>query len=754
MPTPSPPIPLKDHCSVINNNTLYVYSPEAFQSIPLREGGEWTTLAKGASVTGATCVHAVPAGDASNAALYVVGGSAKSSTTEYAGLQRYSFSQKKWENVTPVAPVTKNRQHHAATYLDSSSSILIYAGSQNGDSFPSSQTFAISTQSPFDVRAFSSDAPPVVEPTLLPWNSSHAVMLGGDPQNKRIYTFSPDDGWQALNVNLTDGLKDRSQMQSILVDGADGSRVLQTFDMATSPNTVTRTVLLNANGQPARTGEQVGNPTSSSSTSSSTTQRPTKRRRRDLVLSDWPAYNNTLAPKATRTGFSLAHDPNGLTVISGGNDQEPLTIFDQNANGWVDPARLFTGKGTQSTSTTSSSSTSSPAASSSAANSDAEATAANKARTLKILGATLGSIFGVAALLMIILLLLRCLRRRKEAQRRQRPNGFPADPKDRLSFADQGASYMREAGGSLGLGRAHDPLTNSMAITSAPAGPSRSVFDNEQSGKRPLGPISRPQEPAGTKGISFAPNTEKDGAGAVAARTEPRNDSGWSKYFSGNSATNLVNIQSGRSTYLSQSQGSQSDYGDSRVQSSSNPHQSAEVPPLSFGDPPLNCVSRGSPNLSHSASGTHSAGLALSEGMTAHLSRNGSSSDLDSLNEPDDAFSSGISSSIHEGETTWTPVGTQDYEQRPPSSVYTDSTQARETRIPNFPFPVARERERDRAAAVTRWPPETTLTPFPRRGDGVTVTDVEDYDGSSRTRPSVENSDMSWLNLGGPSPHA
>lgn len=764
MAPPTPPVPLKDHCSVIYNNILYVYSPRAFQSIPLQEGGKWTQLAMGTSVTGATCVEAIPAGDGSKAALYVVGGTANSSMTAYFGLQRYSFSDQKWSDITPVVPVTKNRQKHAATYLNSSSSILIYAGSQDGNSLPSSQTFAISTSPPYNVRAFNSDAPPVVEPTLLPWNGSHAVMVGGDLQNKRIYTFSPDDGWQPINVNLTNGLKDRGKVQCTLVNGDDGSKVLETFDTTTSPNTVTRTVLLNANGQLARQGEQIGNPSSSVSPSS-TSPRPAKRRKRNLALSDWPSYNGTLAPTATRTGYSLAQDSKGLVVLSGGNDQEPLSVFDQRNNQWLNATTLFGGTNTQPNSDSkigspTASSSANPAATSSSAGDNGGSDAARRTQTLKILGASLGGIVGVAALLVGLLLLLRCIRRRKEAQRRQRPQGFPEDRKNRLSFADQGASFMSEAGGSFGLSRARDfsPSGSSNAITSGPAGPNRALYYTEESssenmqfnkGKRPLVPRFRAEDSTATRTIGFARGTQRPPTGAVPARTEPRTDAGWSKYFSGNSATNLVNIQSGRSTYLSRSQSSESNYSESRVQSS-NPHVSAEVPPLSFGGQPLSHVHKGSPTLSHSASDTRGTGLALSEGMTAHLSHHDSSSSVSSLNEREDAFSSGISSSIHE-ETTWTPVGTHDFE-RPPSSIYADTPHARDMRIPSFPFPVVRERERDRASAVTRWPPETTVTPFPRRGDGVTVTDVGDYERRREPGRLEVHEDMSWLNLGGPSP--
>jgi hypothetical protein len=59
---------------------------------------------------GASCVQAYQDGDGSKASLYIVGGLANSSTTRYSGLQRYSFSDKKWEDITPLVSVTKNRQ--------------------------------------------------------------------------------------------------------------------------------------------------------------------------------------------------------------------------------------------------------------------------------------------------------------------------------------------------------------------------------------------------------------------------------------------------------------------------------------------------------------------------------------------------------------------------------------------------------------------------------------------------------------------
>jgi hypothetical protein len=180
MGLPRPPVELTGSCSVVYNSTLYAFSPSGFQSIDLREGGTWTTLPTGVAVTGGACVKAVPNDDPKDAALYIVGGVVKDTTlTNYTGIQRFSFATQTWKWVSPVTPVTQNRQNHAAVYLNASSSILVYAGTQDGSDGLSSQTFLISTNPPYDVQAFTSNAPPGVSPMLLPWDESHAVMLGG-----------------------------------------------------------------------------------------------------------------------------------------------------------------------------------------------------------------------------------------------------------------------------------------------------------------------------------------------------------------------------------------------------------------------------------------------------------------------------------------------------------------------------------------------------------------------------------------------
>ena len=160
MSTPLPPKSLSGHCSVIDSNTLYVLSSDSFQALPLKENATWTSMTMGTSVKNPTCVRAVPGGDESQAALYVVGG--ESDDEGYKGLQRYVFSKKSWEQLDPPTKDMQGRTAHGAAYLDDSSSILVYAGSQASEpSAFSTQTFVISTEQPYNIQSFTSKAPPV-----------------------------------------------------------------------------------------------------------------------------------------------------------------------------------------------------------------------------------------------------------------------------------------------------------------------------------------------------------------------------------------------------------------------------------------------------------------------------------------------------------------------------------------------------------------------------------------------------------------
>ncbi|THW60219.1 hypothetical protein D6D19_10141 [Aureobasidium pullulans] len=445
MAAPLPKKALAGHCSVIDNNTLYVLSPDSFQALPLVENATWTSIDMGKAVTGPTCLRAVPNGDDSQAALYVVGGTSDDSS--YGGLQRYIFSNKSWETLDLPTEDMKGRTNHGAAYLNDSSSILVYAGSRTDDQL-SSQTFVISTEKPFNIESFTSEAPAVSNPILLPWDDSSAVMLGGSKSNTGIWAFSKSSSWIRLETNLTSALPDGAK--GALVTGDDGSKVLTVYDATASPNDVTQLVLLDADGQPASNGQTVGDSTSQSSS---------RKRKRDLTLDSWPTYNSSSAPSVKRSDYSVAQNDQGtLAVISGGNDDTPVNVFNQTSNSWVSNEVLF--GDSQIPLTTTSASTSSALPTSTSAQASATSSAAAKpknsgdggAHTRKVLGITLGLLFGLAAVLIIALLLVR---RRKQQQKKTK---FNDDKADRMSFQDRGASFMKEAGGGGGVSEAPPQL--------------------------------------------------------------------------------------------------------------------------------------------------------------------------------------------------------------------------------------------------------------------------------------------------------
>lgn len=392
-------------------------------------------------VTGPACVQV---GNGTDSSLYVIGGTASDSS--YGGLQRYNFGSKSWETLSVQAPVLQDRTSHSAAYLQDTQQLLVYAGSQpTAESYLSSQTFVVSTQSPYAIQAYTSTAPPGHMPLLLPWDTSTAVMLGGSTWNQEIYTFSPDEGWQALGTNLTESIPSTSRAS--IFDGSDGSKVLELYDAGVSPNEVSQIVLLGAGGVTAYTGQTVGSP------SSRHTLRHTSRRKRkrDLSLDNWPTYNDQNAPTVTRTDYSLSQGSNGVAVIAGGNSECPVAIFNQNKNSWVDAGKFFDSKQKQQPLKPTSSHTSSATATSSSSPTSTTAASTGSgesehSRTLRTLGITLGVLCGIAAIFIIVLLILRY---RKMKRRRQ--EGYLDEKNDdkRLSFQDRGASFMKEAGGSV-----------------------------------------------------------------------------------------------------------------------------------------------------------------------------------------------------------------------------------------------------------------------------------------------------------------
>ena len=581
MVVPTPPVPLNDHCSIIFNGVLYTYQANAFQSLALQDGATWTQLPMGVPTNGSTCVGGTYNNDN---ALIVVGGS--TSTSKYQGIQSFSFSTKKWTTQTPLDPVAANRVDHGTAYLQQSSSILMYAGTQNNNYGPSSQTFLIRTTSPYNVQAFNSIAPPVVSPLVLPFNTTHALMLGGDPTNTRLFTFGPEEGWQPLNVRLENGLRDSSMVQATVLDGSDGSKVLEIFDFSTSPNRISTLLLQNATNTLSSTRKSY----------SRSVHHPAKRRKRDTTLAERPAYNNTLAPQQIRTGYSLAEEPkSGLVIASGGNSQNPLAIFNQTGNQWIDPNQFFGNEPSpSSTSSTPNTAATGTTASSTASPSQQAANTNVRNKSLTILGGVLGGVFGLAALLVILLLLLRYCRRRRDKKREQHANSYALEDKAEMDFRDVGVDFMQEAGGSI-----HERNHRRNKSEKSGASVSANVKAQDRGGaassqsKRAL--IHHPGDSAGSAHSFWGRKSPEKSPPIISApimgppieetlrtspgpRTDPRTDTGWSRYFTNNDSKELNSMQLGHD----QEKRRQASFSGDSEYNSSNPHESAEVEPLNI----------------------------------------------------------------------------------------------------------------------------------------------------------------------------
>jgi hypothetical protein len=671
-----PIYPLENHCSVIHKNTLYVYSPQGFQSLDLAKGARWESLPMDISLTGAECILAPSSGDANTDMMFVVGGRVNETvrTWDYPGLMHYSFKDKKWDWQRSESWVTKERTNHAAIYIPGAKQILVYSGSADPQSSGlSSESFLIDTKAPYGVLSQPAGAnPPLVKPMLMQWDPTHAVMVGGGASNTAIYTFGAMadasgamEGWHDLGVALPEPIANQDNTQCTLVLGDDGSKVLETFEMGVSPNKVTRTVLVNKGGSVAAQGTTVGG--------------NSKR----FTLDDFPKYNDTLASKLTRSRYSIAHSDSNRIIISGGNAEEPLGIFDAGENSWVNATDFFTGRQLQSilqpsssvsSSSPTSTATETPAASTSAAVAPAAAPVNNKDRMLTVLGATLGAIFGIAALL---ILLLFCLRWRKSKKRKTAQSGYVE--KDRLSFADRGAEFMKEAGGVGSQPRFGEMNASqtSLAIIAGRAanGPNGGhkrgmLSDSSTSGlikkSSPLGytePVELSKfdlkpEPIEEKMIRQNSGRIPPQPKALANLSRSRS-SGWSRYFANNDATNLAAMPAdNRSTFASErtSIGSQSMYTDHRMYS-----QPMHAPPPldipKFENQRISKVITGSPTLGNSTDNLPG------QPMQAELARANSGASTRSGISHDDHY-------LRDPVESWTPVG---HEERPVSSNYTAS---------------------------------------------------------------------------------
>jgi len=726
MSVPQPPNALEGHCAAINDDILYVLSPSGLQSLPLKKNATWSSEPGGQAVTGPACVVANNQG-----ALYVIGGA--SSDSSFGGLQRFFFGNKTWETLSTPTNNLQARTNHSAAFLEDSQSILVYAGSQpDAPSFLSSQTFLVETQSPFNIESFTSNAPPANQPILEPWNTSHAVMVGGSDFNIEVFTFGPPEGWEQVGTNISSPLD--LTARGILIDGSDGSKVLQIINADQSPNNVTQLVLLGANGKTATDGETVG------SESSSTTSR---KRKRDLTLQNWPSYNSTGAPTAVRTDYAVTQGLNGLVVISGGNAGSPVSLFDSTTGSWVDADKFF--DSTQqplqptstSSSTTSSTSTTSSASSSSSSSPNTSGGLSPHQQTLRTLGITLGVLFGIAAVFILMLLLFRWRR----LKRRKQEGYIDEKTGNRMSFADRGASFMKEAGGSVnGLApprqsrfTMNGASRNSFAIIAGklkrntnhhqPKGSFESTTHlvKDKNGtmvrsepmemmdigeKRP--PVTRKPIP---KTEQLPPTTSMYESEKELAKTpdDRKRSSGWSKYFATSVPTGPNGLSHLPAAYIKPHTTStytdSSEYSDGRLGSHpSHIPSSALVPPLdidfsrTLDGQRLSHVASGSPSFSDSREDLARRGSAVAvEGQRGLIvnerpesrDRGSQISGYSLSTNNRTTLSSAITSEFYNesGNTPWTPTSTsfKDHVNNTDraSSVYTNSVYETRDRVPS-----------------------------------------------------------------------
>lgn len=716
MPLPQPNSTLTGACSVIYNNVLYAYSPEAFQSLTIEEGAKWKTLTNGESVQGGVCVGSTP-GDAAQAGLFVVGGT--SSNTDYKGLQKFTYSTGKWESIMPQVAVTQSRIWHSATYLNASNSILVYAGSQDGIKYISTQTFTIGAAAPYSVSAYESIAPPAIAPILLPWSATDAVMIGGDATNTKVMLFNPDKHWYDSGASLANPIvQDTNVVKGTLVVGDDGSKHLYTFDASTSPNTVNRTVLWDGSSAPVVGSVPI------QGTGGAT--------RRALDESDWPTYNATLAPDSTRSEFSLASDTSGTVIMSGGNDDDVLCMFDAMTNSWQNATALLVGQSVKSESVSDTTSSATPtatgtstqaAAATQSATTTAAAAATSSSSSLpptSVLGIALGVIFGCAIMLIALLFVLKRKRQKQayvDAGHTRRSSGIPEKPEYMTQdFAQstgpffpghaQQDSQSSFSSMAILMGKAQKPALNRKPSKDSRRSSASSILNRQF--KSTIGrpsPIPEPEIESDTIPLG---DEKARPANTVATQAKPRappiperedglrRSSGWNRYWSGGSTLNMMGFGNAQPRRETQASEQSSHYSDMYRRT----QDSATVPPLHVEErPSFSRVYSGSPTVSHFTN--H-----LGEGQSVEIERPVS-------NVSSSGYSSGIPPSVHE---QWDPsIANKPWGQdRAPSSAYSQSV-----------FPTA-------------------------LGAPSTSRPLTGPNGASR-QPQLtmaSTSDMSWLNLG------
>ncbi|CAG8113400.1 unnamed protein product [Penicillium olsonii] len=702
MTGPKPPIEIKGDCSTIYSDTLYVYSPDGspggFASIELQENGNWTELPKPEyEVTGAACIKGKPSGS-KDEVFYLVGGTGPEGNS---GLQRYSFSKKKWETLPMTSAEMKNRTGHGAGYLSSTSDIVVYAGNTDGSKVASQSSYVLSTAT-YDVSSGAAmGTPPLYNPIILPWSDSQVAMVGGSTTNTAIYLYN-STGWTLSEATLPSAIDDSSRCALV---SEDDNTVLEVFKMDSSPNSVT-SYLLKSKGKLQSPATTIGSADKRSITDS---------------------YNSTFAPTASWSDYALAQG-NGMVVLSSGHTNNSLAVYNSTSNGWANTTALFYGSDASTSlkpsSTSSFTSTSTPTSTSSTSTS-ASATPTSTTTALAttsggltshgktILGATLGSVLGLGVILLLILLLLRS---KKDKKNQAAQNGAGGDHKSRLSFQDQGIEPLTES--AYPMARSPVPLAaaaasnDSLAIVTGQYNGEKSLKPPGATGYGLAGGKSSPLStipssgPMGASSIDTdSTDRANDSTGHVNQPGDRTTDEGWGKYFEEGG-----NMPSDRSTMSSV-------YTKSDYRGSGWPM--ANMAPLNFGfldqPKPLGQVMSGSPTTEVSSSDMGSRNLVIPEGQSARISS------ADSLS---------VASDDDRDDPHWQNAAHSSWLGRPSSSNYSAS----------FYNPSSRD-----LAGMSSNTMLADKARQSRRRSSVLI--PEDIDEVPAQGQNNLNSDMSWLNL-------
>lgn len=373
---------------------------------------------------------------------------------------------------------------------------------------------------------------------------------------------------------------------------------------------------------------------------------------------NWPAYNSSFAPTDWSTSFSAATD-GAILVFSKDNNREPLSIFDLTKNQWIDTFALFSQSNSPKAAIngTTEVPVQGSSTSSTPSTQSSPGTSTSQPGPISNIKLLFITLGATLGALLILGSALFLLRQRK-LKRKRFPLKRSNTTQSAMSFQDRGLSFMKETG------EARDDLL--------------------------------PQQ-------------------------EQQRGSGWSKYFSGNSATNLVKLPS--RTYSTGTR-------------ASLVHENNNWPtryPYTNG------------TASKTSASLHSVGLELDLPGAAlnvsaqHFSASRRVSDVSLSSFGASSYSSGIPESFIE-KSTWDPTGDNDS-----GIVSSVSTSGRYGQVQNSPRGWGIVTTDNRVASSAF--PESAVTVYP-----------DEYLRPSNSRAKVSRNpkteagdikgDVSWLNLG------